>query len=54
MARKDRTLMEGLDIVTLHPDSGLVVRVHGFFGNPTPIAASDSGIPRTLRSSTPP
>ncbi len=52
MARNDRTLMEGLDIVTLHPDSGLVERVDGFFGHPTPLSGSSSGIPEPLRPAT--
>lgn len=50
MTRNDRTLMEGLDIVTLEPASGLLARVDGFFGHPTPVAESDSGIPALLRS----
>jgi hypothetical protein len=54
MTRNGRTLMEGLDIVTLEPASGLVACVDGFFGHPTPIADSDSGIPATLRPSTDP
>ena len=49
MSRNGRTLMEGTDIVTVHPVSGLLARVDGFFGHPTPIADSDSGIPATLR-----
>ncbi|MEM7338838.1 MAG: nuclear transport factor 2 family protein [Actinomycetota bacterium] len=35
MTRKGRVLMEGLDVVTLAP-SGLIERVDGFFGSPTP------------------
>lgn len=53
MARNGRTLMEGLDIVTLHPDSGLIERVDGFFGHPTPITGPDSGVPASLRPSPP-
>src|SRR5262245_4847390 len=49
MVRGDRTLMEGLDVVTLEPASGLIERVDGFFGNPTPIGESDSGVPQALR-----
>ena len=48
MFRGDRTLMEGLDIVTLDPSSGRIARVDGFFGHPTPIA-DGSHIPLTLR-----
>jgi len=48
MFRGDRTLMEGLDIVTLDPSSGRIARVDGFFGHPTPIA-DDSAIPPALR-----
>lgn len=49
MTRKGRTLMEGLDVVTLEPATGLLARVDGFFGHPTPIAESDSGIPARLQ-----
>ncbi len=49
MVRGDRTLMEGLDIVTLDPTSGRIARVDGFFGNPTPIT-DPSGIPPQLRA----
>lgn len=49
MVRNGRTLMEGLDVVTLDPASRLVARVDGFFGHPTPIGAGVSGIPRHLR-----
>ena len=31
--------MEGLDVVTLDAESGLIERVDGFFGHPTPIKA---------------
>lgn len=48
--------MEGLDVVTLDAGSGLIGRVDGFFGEPTPIASggdsgSDSGslVPEALR-----
>lgn len=50
MARNGRTLMEGLDIVTIEPSSGLIARVDGFFGHPTPIDAADSGVPEALRT----
>lgn len=53
MSRNGRTLMEGLDIVTLESGSGLIARVDGFFGHPTPVAQSDSGIPAVLRPRTP-
>ncbi len=49
MVRHHRTLMEGLDVVTLDP-SGLIVRVDGFFGHPTPTAEADSGVPPFLRT----
>lgn len=49
MRRGGRTLMEGLDIVTLDPGSGLIERVDGFFGHPTPIAGDRSGVPPDLR-----
>ncbi|CAN5565325.1 hypothetical protein BH24ACT5_BH24ACT5_24450 [soil metagenome] len=48
MFRGDRTLMEGLDIVTLDPSSGRIARVDGFFGHPTPIG-DVSDIPLALR-----
>ena len=51
MIRKDRILMEGLDVVTLDARSGLIQRVDGFFGHPTPIDPDDSGIPASLRDS---
>ena len=49
MKRGSRTLMEGLDIVTLDPGSGLISRVDGFFGHPTPITGDASGVPMALR-----
>ena len=49
MVRDGRTLMEGLDVVTVDPGSGLVVRVDGFFGHPTPIIPDGSGVPPLLR-----
>lgn len=48
MSRKGRTLMEGLDITTLAP-SGLIERVDGFFGHPTPVKDDDSGVPVSLQ-----
>lgn len=50
MLRGDRVLMEGLDIVTISPQSGLIARVDGFFGQPTPIRQAGSGIPPALRA----
>lgn len=52
MSRNGRTLMEGLDIVTVHPATGLISRVDGFFGHPTPLA-TDSGVPSDLARSEP-
>lgn len=52
MSRNGRTLMEGLDIATIHPTSGLIARVDGFFGHPTPIASDASGVPKELRPAT--
>jgi hypothetical protein len=49
MVRNGRTLMEGLDVVTLEPKSGLIARVDGFFGHPTPIDHDNSGVPAELR-----
>jgi len=49
MVHDTRTLMEGLDVVTLDAGSGLISRVDGFFGHPTPIDPVDSGIPEHLR-----
>jgi SnoaL-like domain len=49
MLRGNRILMEGLDVVTLDPASGLITRVDGFFGHPTPINGGDSGVPVALR-----
>jgi SnoaL-like domain len=50
MIRNGRTLMEGLDVVTIEPSSGLIARVDGFFGDPTPINRDDSGVPPSLRT----
>ncbi len=49
MVRNGRTLMEGLDVVCLDHTSGLIARVDGFFGHPTPIDPSASGVPTFLR-----
>lgn len=49
MLRNTRILMEGLDIVTLDPATGLISRVDGFFGHPTPIDAAADRIPEQLR-----
>jgi hypothetical protein len=50
MVRNGRTLMEGLDVVTLEPSSGLIARVDGFFGHPSPIDDHHSGVPPSLRT----
>lgn len=49
MIRRGRTLMEGLDIVTVEPSVGLIYRVDGFFGHPSPINHDKSGVPDALR-----
>ena len=49
MIRSGRTLMEGLDIATVDQSSGLITRVDGFFGHPTPIDVDASGVPKPLR-----
>jgi hypothetical protein len=49
MVHEERTLMEGLDVVTLETSSRLIARVDGFFGHPTPIDPDDSGVPQALR-----
>ena len=49
MSRRGRTLMEGLDVTTIDPSTGLITRVDGFFGHPTPILDSGSGVPPHLR-----
>lgn len=48
MISRDRILMEGLDIVTIDPSVGLICRVDGFFGHPTPIAPETTGLPAGL------
>ena len=52
MMRRDRILMEGLDIVTIEPSTGLIARVDGFFGHPTPIDNERSRVRAALRYST--
>ncbi len=52
MFRGERTLMEGLDVVTLDDQSGLITRVDGFFGHPTPVGP-DTTIPTALLRGTP-
>lgn len=57
MVKGHRTLMEGLDIVTLCATTGLIERVDGFFGEPTALGETtqsgapktQSGVPETLR-----
>lgn len=49
MISRGRTLMEGLDIVTIDPSLGLICRVDGFFGHPTPINHAVTGVPAGLR-----
>ena len=49
MMRRDRVLMEGLDIVTIELSTGLIARVDGFFGHPTPIDNGQSAVPAALR-----
>jgi hypothetical protein len=53
MVRRGRVLMEGLDVATIEPGSGLIERVDGFFGSPTPIlgdtGSAASGVPARLR-----
>ncbi|HKX75111.1 MAG TPA: nuclear transport factor 2 family protein [Acidimicrobiia bacterium] len=49
MVSRGRTLMEGLDIVTIDPSTGLICRVDGFFGDPTPVNPDTSGVPAALR-----
>lgn len=50
MISRGRTLMEGLDIVATDPSSGLICRVDGFFGHPTPIKSAGTGVPAALLS----
>jgi len=49
MISRGRTLMEGLDIVTVDPSVSLICRVDGFFGHPTPINHEATGVPAGLR-----
>lgn len=53
MRRGDRVLMEGLDVATIDPPSGLICRVDGFFGHPTPIRGMASGVPAAFRGGPP-
>jgi hypothetical protein len=48
MVSRGRTLMEGLDIVTIDPSVGLIWRVDGFFGHPTTITPDTTGVPIKL------
>ena len=41
--------LAGLDVVTLCATTGLIERVDGFFGEPSPVLDVDSGIPAALR-----
>ena len=50
MVSSGRTLMEGLDIATIDVSVGLICRVDGFFGNPTPLTGHQSGVPAGLKS----
>ncbi len=50
MIRGERVLLEGLDVVTISARTGLIARVDGFFGAPTPIRSTGSGVPEPLRS----
>ncbi len=49
MISRGRTLMEGLDIVTIDRSVGLICRIDGFFGHPTPIDREATGVPTELR-----
>lgn len=50
MFRGARTLMEGIDVVTVDPTSGHITRVDEFFGNPTLIRGhGESGVPLKLQ-----
>lgn len=49
MVRNGRTLMEGTDVATLDPESGLICRVDGFFGHVTPVDPASTGVPPELR-----
>jgi hypothetical protein len=48
MVNRSRVLMEGLDVATLCPDTGLIKRVDGFFGHPTEIG-DRTLVPTSLR-----
>ena len=45
MFSRGRTLMEGLDIVTINPSVGLICRVDGSFGHPTLVNRDGTGLP---------
>jgi hypothetical protein len=49
MMSRGRVLMEGLDVVTMDSSAGLIARVDGFFGHPTPVKETDSGVPGRFR-----
>lgn len=49
MISRGRKLMEGLDVVTLESESRLIGRVDGFFGSPTYIKETGSGVPEVMR-----
>ena len=49
MMRGERVLMEGLDVVTLNGETGLIDRVDGFFGHPVPLEPDHEGVPAELR-----
>jgi len=49
MRSRGRILMEGLDVAAIDPSTGLICRVDGFFGHPTPIGNNQSGVPAALR-----
>ncbi len=53
MVRRGRILMEGLDVATLDPVSGLICRVDGFFGEPAPLGAGRSPAPVEREGRTP-
>jgi hypothetical protein len=50
MVNRNRVLMEGLDVATLCPHTGLIQRVDGFFGHPTQIG-DQTRVPEWLRAS---
>lgn len=50
MVSRGRTLMEGLDVATVDPSTGLIRRVDGFFGHPTPLNHDSTKVPAVLRN----